>query len=126
MSRIIVADDDEIIVEIVRQALADDDHIIGWLSDGQAALDVIRQRPPDLVILDCNMPGMTGISVLREMRKSVELWDVPVLMLTGRQSENDERISRYEGANDYMRKPFNPAAFAKRARALLDGARTRA
>ena len=125
MSRIIVADDDEIIVEIVRQALADEDHIIGWLADGQSALDVIRQRPPDLVILDCNMPGMARISVLREMRKSAELWDVPVLMLTGRQSENDERIGRYEGATDYMRKPFSPAALAQKARALLDGARTR-
>lgn len=125
MSRIIVADDDEIIVEIVRKALADEDYIIGWLSDGQTALDVMRQRPPDLVILDCNMPGMAGISVLREMRKSVDLWDVPVLMLTGRQSESDERIGRYEGANDYMRKPFHPAALAQRAKALLDGARTR-
>ena len=125
MSRILLADDDEIVVDIVRQAFAETDHVIGWLADGASALELIRRRPPDLVILDCNMPGLSGINVLREMRKSNDLYAIPVMMLTGRTSDNDEKIGRFAGANTYVRKPFRPEALVRQAEALLDGARPR-
>ncbi|MDQ2763669.1 MAG: response regulator [Pseudomonadota bacterium] len=123
MGRIILADDDEIIAELVSDALISAGHGIGWLKDGKSALDLIRRRPPDLVILDCNMPEMSGIEVLREMRRSQQLCELPVLMLTGRQSESDERIVRYEGASDYIRKPFDPSLLVGRAEALMRGER---
>ena len=123
MGRIILADDDELIAEVVSDAFIAAGHAVGWLKDGREALDVIKRRPPDLAILDCNMPEMSGIMVLRELRQSETLFDLPVMMLTGRQSESDEQILRYEGANDYLRKPFDPHVLVGRAEALMNGER---
>lgn len=121
MGRIILADDDELIGELVSDAFISAGHAVGWLKDGRAALDVVKRRPPDLLILDCNMPEMSGIMVLRELRKSPALYNLPVLALTGRQGDNDEAILRYEGANDYLRKPFDPIVLVGRAEALMKG-----
>ncbi|MEO5867681.1 MAG: response regulator, partial [Sphingomonas sp.] len=102
MGRIILADDDEIVAELVSDAFIAAGHAVGWLKDGKTALEVIERRRPDLAILDCNMPQMSGILVLRALRESKTLFDLPVLMLTGRQGGTDEQILRYEGANDYL------------------------
>lgn len=119
MARIIVAEDDEIVAELVRDALMAAGHGVGVLPTGAQALAVIRARRPDLVILDCNMPELSGLLVLREMRKSGELAGTPVLMLTGRRSDKDETLAMWEGANDYMRKPFDPEELAFRVDELL-------
>jgi DNA-binding response OmpR family regulator len=119
MARIIIADDDEISGGIARDALIAAGHGVGLLADGRAALQVIAAKRPDLCILDCNMPELSGLLVLREMRNSRELCDIPVLMLTGRQSERDAELARYEGANDYMRKPFDPDELVFRAEELI-------
>lgn len=121
MGSIILADDDELVATLVYDAFIAAGHAVGWLKDGRSALNIVKQRRPDLLILDCNMPEMSGILVLRELRKSSELFDLPVLMLTGRQSEIDEEIVRYEGANDYLRKPFDPILLVGRAEALMKG-----
>ena len=123
MGRIILADDDELVAELVIEAFFAAGHAVGWLQDGRAALDVIERRRPDLAILDCNMPGMSGMEVLRAVRASDTLFDLPVMMLTGRQSDSDEQILRFDGANDYMRKPFDPAMLVGRAERLMDGRR---
>lgn len=123
MGRIILADDDEVVAALVSDAFIASGHAVGWLKDGKAALDVIKRRRPDLAILDCNMPEMSGITVLRALRKSENLFNLPVLMLTGRQGNTDEQILRYEGANDYLRKPFDPAVLVGRAEALMNGER---
>lgn len=123
MGRIILVDDDELIAELVSDAFISAGHAVGWLSDGRTALEVIKRRTPDLAILDCNMPEMSGVAVLRALRKSPALFDLPVMMLTGRQSDTDEDILRYEGANDYLRKPFDPATLVGRAEALMNGER---
>jgi DNA-binding response OmpR family regulator len=119
VARIIIADDDELVGEIARDALIASGHGVGLLGNGADALRVIRQRKPDLVILDCNMPEMSGLLVLREMRKSTDLFDLPVLILTGRQGGTDEEMARYEGADDYMKKPFDPDELVFRAEELL-------
>ena len=119
MGRIILADDDEIIGDLVSDAFMAAGHAVGWLKDGKSALEVVRRRAPDLLILDCNMPGMSGVMVLRDLRRSPELFDLPVLMLTGRQSDADEEILRFEGADDYLRKPFDPAELVGMAEALM-------
>ena len=86
MARIIMADDDEIVCEVFRDALINAGHAVGMLDNGADALKVIRARRPDLVILDCNMPELPGILVLRQMRDSPDLFETPVLILTGRQA----------------------------------------
>lgn len=123
MARIVLADDDELVANLVYDACIAAGHAVGWMKDGRSALDLIRRRRPDLLILDCNMPEVSGIMVLRELRKSPALFDLPVLMLTGRQSDADEEIVRFEGANDYLRKPFDPIELVARAEALIKGAR---
>lgn len=121
MARIILADDDEIVADLVTEAFMAAGHAVGWLKDGRSALEVIRRRPPDLAILDCNMPELSGLNVLRELRQSATLFNLPVLMLTGRQSNQDKEIARFEGANDYLRKPFEPMVLVERAEALIRG-----
>jgi len=119
MARIIIAEDDEIIGEIARDALVAEGHGVGLLTNGKDALAVIKQRQPDLVILDCNMPDLSGLLVLREMRNSETMCEIPVLILTGRRSERDVELAMNEGANDYMKKPFDPAELAFRVHTLL-------
>jgi DNA-binding response OmpR family regulator len=119
MARIIMADDDEIVCEIVSDALRAHGHAVGFVGNGEDAVRVITARQPDLVILDCNMPRLPGMLALRAMRDSVELWDTPVLMLTGSTSEQDKSLAHYEGANDYMTKPFDPDELVFRVEQLL-------
>ncbi|HEU4704218.1 MAG TPA: response regulator, partial [Sphingomicrobium sp.] len=73
-----------------------------------------------LVVLDCAMPTMSGVEVLRQIRASPTCFDTPVLMLTGRRSEADEEIAIRAGANDYMRKPFAVDELVSRVEDLLE------
>ncbi len=119
MARIIIADDDEIVGELARDALLDSGHAAGLVTDGRDALRVIRAKKPDLVILDCNMPEMSGLLVLRELRRSPEFCDLPVLILTGRRSDKDVELAQYAGADDYVKKPFEPTKLVFRVDELL-------
>lgn len=119
MARVIIAEDDELVGDIVCNALHASGHGVGVLTNGIEALKIIRFKKPDLVILDCNMPGLSGVLVLREMRKSVDLYAIPVLVLTGRQSARDVELVMYEGADDYMKKPFDPDELVFRVNQLL-------
>ena len=119
MARIIIAEDDDLVCEIVRDALTKAGHVVGVLNNGADALRAVQVKDPDLVILDCNMPDLNGLLVLREMRKSPALYDTPVLVLTGRQSERDVDLAYYQGADDYMKKPFDPDELVFRVEELL-------
>jgi DNA-binding response OmpR family regulator len=119
VARIIIAEDDDVVGEIAQDALIEAGHGVGVIADGLTALRVIRAKKPDLVILDCNLPGLSGVLVLREMRNSLKLFDTPVLMLTGRTSPKDEELALYEGANSYMKKPFDPEELKFRVGEML-------
>ncbi len=120
MARIVIADDDELVVDIVRAALEARGHVVGALEDGKRVKDVIEFKQPDLVILDCSMPELSGIEVLRQIRASVRAYATPVLMLTGRRSQADEEIAVRAGADDYLRKPFDPDQLVALVEALLE------
>jgi DNA-binding response OmpR family regulator len=119
MAYIIVADDDDIVGDLVCSALIDAGHSAGYLTNGRDALATIRQRRPDLLILDCNMPELSGLLLLRELRNSVELCDLPVLILSGRRSDADVELAHFEGADDYMKKPFDAEEVVFRVEELL-------
>ena len=121
MGRIILAEDEEISGSIASGALMNAGHAVGWLKDGSEVLAVLKRRRPDLLILDCNMPGMSGIMVLQEMRRGADLFDLPVLMLTARTSVSDERIARFAGANEYLTKPFDLVELVDTAEDLMNG-----
>jgi DNA-binding response OmpR family regulator len=124
MARIIIAEDDDIVTDIVCEALTNAGHIVGVANNGADALRAIQAKQPDLVILDCNMPEMSGLLVLREMRNSSALYDTPVLVLTARRDSRDVELAYNQGANDYMKKPFDPDELVFRVEELLDKSRT--
>ena len=83
------------------------------------------RRPPNLAILDCNMPRMSGALVLREMRRRADLCELLVLMLTVRTSDFDECIARFAGADEYLTKPFDLIQLVQTAEDLMNGKRRR-
>lgn len=109
MALILIADDDPLVGDIVRYTLSERGHVVGVVDNGQDALRVLETKQPDLVILDCSMPGLGGVDVLRRLRVSRTSFAVPVLMLTARSSRQDEDIAWRAGADEYLRKPFDPA-----------------
>ena len=107
MARIIIADDDTIIVELIRAALESGGHVVGALPDGENVGRVTDLKRPDLVILDSSMPVKSGIDALRDIRLSPISYGTPVLMLTGSLHRANEEIAMRAGANEYLRKPFD-------------------
>jgi len=121
--RILVVDDEKKIRDLLTAYLRSDGFEVAEASDGATALATIRRTEPDLVILDVMMPGMDGIEVLRELRKTS---DVFVMMLTARAEETDKLIGLSVGADDYLTKPFSPRELVARAKAILRRGRERA
>ncbi|MEH6758448.1 MAG: response regulator transcription factor [Parasphingorhabdus sp.] len=119
MARIIYAEDDDIMGEIVRDTLASVGHVVGLVGTGKAALKAINIKQPQLVILDCSIPELSGIEVLRSIRLSRDLYNTPVLMLTARTSEKDVSLAAYAGADGYIKKPFDPEYLIFLAESLL-------
>ena len=126
MARIIIADDDELIVDLVRETLQKEGHIVGSLRDGSSVRSVLDTKQPDLLILDCGMPEKCGMTALQEVRSSAWSFQIPVLILTGRTAGSDERVAYQAGADDYLRKPFDPDQLIVRVEALLNMPNARA
>jgi DNA-binding response OmpR family regulator len=120
MPLIIIADDDPLVVEIVRAALEARGHVVGELHDGKSVKQVVELKQPNVVILDCTMAEVSGIIALKEIRASTIASTTPVLMLTARRGEADEGIARYAGADDYLRKPFDPDELVVRVELLIE------
>ncbi len=113
---VVLADDDPKQADLIRRYLEREGHSVGVVHDGRAALDSIRWRMPDLVVLDWMMPRTDGLDVCRVLRRES---DVPVLMLTARAEEDDLLLALDLGADDYMTKPFSPRELVARVRTLL-------
>jgi two-component system KDP operon response regulator KdpE len=114
--RILVVDDDPLIVRLVRANLEKAGYRVRAASDGEAALDAVVEDPPSLVILDLMLPRMDGYEVCRRIR---EMSLVPVVMLTARGEQVDKLRGFEMGADDYLTKPFAPAELLARVRAVL-------
>ena len=119
MAHILIADDDEIVAELAAGVLIDAGHACGWVTSGEEALSLLKWRRPDLLLLDQDMPGMTGRDVLRELRGSERLYDLPVIMFTGITGAEDEAAAYFNGAQDYLRKPFEPRFLLRKVEILL-------
>lgn len=120
MAHIIVADDDDIWGELVCDALRGAGHSAGHVTDARGAFYAIKARRPDVAVLDCSMPEMSGVLLLQELRKSPHLFDLPVLMLTGRRNEQDVQLAYFAGCNDYLKKPCDPEEVVYRVARLLE------
>lgn len=121
MARIIIVDDDEIMAEIIGEALAAAGHLVSAVHDGNDAMAAILRGDPDLLVLDYNLPGRTGMDILREVRASPRAESLPVIMVTARGGRLLMMRADQTGADDYIVKPFAPAELVQRAEALLLG-----
>jgi DNA-binding response OmpR family regulator len=122
-ARVVVADDDADIRDLVAFKLEAAGMDVVAVADGAAALEACQHVPPDLVILDVMMPGMSGLDVCRALRDSIGLAQVPVILLTARAQESDVAQGFDAGADDYVVKPFSPRELAARVNAVMSRAR---
>ncbi len=114
--RILIVEDDEAIVKVLKRALAYEGYQVDAALDGESGLSLARDHHPDLVILDLMLPGMDGIEVCHRLRSGGNL---PILMLTARDTVQDRVQGLDAGADDYMVKPFELDELLARVRALL-------
>ena len=119
MAKILVADDDVDIRELVEFKLSTMGHEIVAVGDGAAAVEACRADKPDLAVLDVMMPGVSGLDAIRAIRADPALADLPVILLTARAQESDVETGFDSGADDYITKPFSPRELASRVQALL-------
>jgi len=119
-ARVLVVDDDATVAEVVAGYLARAGYEVEQAADGPEALRRVRERQPDLVVLDLMLPGLDGVEVCRRIRGGEAARpDVPVVMLTA-MGEEDDRISGLEvGADDYVTKPFSPRELVLRVESVL-------
>ncbi|EYT79412.1 MULTISPECIES: response regulator transcription factor [unclassified Streptomyces] len=115
-AHVLVAEDDEMQAELIRRSLLLEGHTATVVHDGRAALEAARLHRPDLVVLDLMLPVLDGFGVCRELRRDD---DVPVLMLTARNTEDDVLLGLELGADDYMTKPYSPRELMARIRTVL-------
>jgi DNA-binding response OmpR family regulator len=115
-ARVLVVDDDADIRGLVRTLLERAGYDVDDAEDGRVALRRLYERPPSLVILDVNMPGLDGFQTLERIR---DLSDVPVIMLTARTQELEKVRGLSAGADDYVAKPFGRQELLARVQALL-------
>ncbi|MBM3565555.1 MAG: phosphate regulon transcriptional regulatory protein PhoB [Alphaproteobacteria bacterium] len=116
---ILVVEDDPSLAELLRYNLTREGFAVTLVHDGDSALHAAIAAPPDLVVLDWMIPGLSGIEVCRRLRRRPESKTVPIIMLTARGEEADRVEGLESGADDYMVKPFSPGELAARIRAVL-------
>jgi DNA-binding response OmpR family regulator len=116
---VLVVDDDETIGDVVRRYLERDGLAVEVVTDGAAALQRALADPPDAVVLDLMLPGLSGLDVCRRLRAGAAGGAVPIVMLTALGEESDRVLGLELGADDYVTKPFSPRELALRVQAVL-------
>jgi two-component system phosphate regulon response regulator PhoB len=116
---VLIVEDETALVAMLRYNLEREGFEVDEAHDGEEALTKLSERPPDIVLLDWMIPLVSGIEVCRQIRRSPELKDTPVVLLTARGEEADKIRGLNSGADDYLVKPFSTTELIARMRALL-------
>ena len=116
---VLVVDDDPTVRAVLTALLGFDGVDIATATDGPSAVAMAEDEPPDVVLLDVNLPGMDGFEVCRRLKERAP--EKPVVMLTARSSVDDERTGSAVGANAFLRKPFSPLELLDAVRVHLNG-----
>jgi DNA-binding response OmpR family regulator len=119
---VLVVEDEQSLLQTLRYNLARAGHEVRLCTDGQVALDMVRENPPDLLLLDLMLPGLDGLEVCRQIRQSAAnpaVSQLPILVLTARDDEVDKVVGLEMGADDYLTKPFSMHELLARVKALL-------
>lgn len=116
---ILIVDDEEDIVELIKYNLKTEGYVILTAGTGEQAIKKARQSLPDLIVLDLMLPGIDGLEVTRYLKKNDQTADIPIVMVTAKGEESDVVTGLELGANDYISKPFSPRELVARIRAIL-------
>lgn len=116
MASVLVVDDDPTVREVVCSYLRADGYDVSEADDGETALAMVRDRGPDLLVLDVMLPGVDGLEVCRQIRAST---DLPIILLTALGAEEDRVVGLELGADDYLTKPFSPRELVLRVGSVL-------
>jgi len=118
-ARVLVVEDDPDIAELVVRYLDKAGYSTTRVSSGRDALDSVRTKPPDLMVLDLMLPYIDGLEVCRLLRANDKTAVIPIIMLTARADESERIVGLEIGADDYLAKPFSPNELVARVKALL-------
>jgi len=117
--KILVVDDEEDILELVRYNLVREGYVVLCALSGEDALRTAVAEPVDLVVLDLMLPGIDGLEVARRLKQNSETQDMPIVMLTAKGEEADVVSGLELGADDYVTKPFSPRILIARIKAVI-------
>jgi two-component system phosphate regulon response regulator PhoB len=118
-SRILVVEDELAIAEVLEYNLRKAGFEVAATYRGDTGLEAIRQQPPDLLVLDLNLPGLDGLELTRILKRDTATASIPIVMLTARGEELDRIVGLELGADDYISKPFSPREVVLRIKAVL-------
>jgi two-component system phosphate regulon response regulator PhoB len=116
---ILIVEDDESIMEVLKYNLEREGYTVVCRSDGREGLSAALADPPDLVVLDLMLPGIDGVEICRQLRQSPGVRTKPILMLTAKAEEVDQVVGFTVGADDYVTKPFSVKVLMQRIKVLL-------
>ncbi len=116
--KVLLIEDEPNIIEAIRFILSRDGWRVDTHSDGKTAVEAVRERAPDLIILDVMLPNRSGYDILNDLREADETQDVPVLMLTARGQTKDRELAERLGASRFMTKPFSNREILETVREL--------
>jgi DNA-binding response OmpR family regulator len=119
MARILIAEDEPDIRELVAFTLRFAGHEVTTTANGEEALQQASQLIPDIIIMDVRMPKMTGYDACRAMKADVMLKDIPVMFLSAKGQDSEIQAGLDVGAEEYLLKPFAPTQLAERVKAIL-------
>ncbi len=126
MQNVLVVEDDELLVKVLERLLSVSGFAVRCVDNGEEALECAQSAPPDLILLDGMLPGMNGFEILRNLRDSAALKDIPVIFLTAQDREEDIVRGLTMGAIDYILKPFKPKELLARVSRALQLSRAAA
>lgn len=119
MGHILIIEDEEHIVELIKFNLENNGYKVSYALDGEEGLKKVEELVPDLILLDLMLPKINGIDICNRIKNDVRLKDIPIIMLTAKSSETDKIIGLEIGADDYITKPFSIRELMTRIKVVL-------
>lgn len=117
---ILLVDDEKELIDAVRDLLEERGYSVSYANDGVSALDMIKNKIPDLILLDIVMPNMDGITLLKELKEKNETKDIPVIMLTVKDGQSNRNLGLASGAYEYVSKPYDAQVLLRQIRNILE------
>jgi twitching motility two-component system response regulator PilH len=118
--RVLVIDDSNTIVAVLRRMLEQNGYLVLEAFDAEKGIEIANAERPDLIFLDIVLPGMNGFAALRQLRREQATREIPIIMMSGNEQATEQFYAQKIGADDFMKKPFSRAEVFARIEGLLD------